>query len=211
MNVIAYRICYHLSRSRRIIRSFTSPLIPEERPRAAARIPPPPPHGQSINVIKVDPPANLHQQPEHSEENTKTQAFPGLGHGKRLPKNLQTPSWSCTMKRTDNNSSPSSRGPVKGASDQGDTPGSDMQQHVLKGQQSAKDKESSSVQSSENQIENISSPPFHVQRCVLCLLCFKDSEDFLAHLKQSHSGTDYFSVSTMRRQTGTIWSYLAIT
>ena len=151
---------------------------------------PPPPHGQSINVIKVDPPANLHQQPEHSEENTKTQAFLDWAM-ETLLKSADT-FLELHNEKTDNNSSPSSRGPVKGASDQGDTPGSDMQQHVLKGQQSAKDKESSSVQSSENQIENISSPPFHVQRCVLCLLCFKDSEDFLAHLKQSHSDTDYF-------------------
>ena len=149
---------------------------------------PRPPQGQSINGIKVDPPANPHQQPEHSEENTKTQAF--LDWAMETLLKSADSFLELHNEKTDNNCS--SGAPVKGASNNGDTPGSDMQQHVQKGQLSVKDKESSLVQSSENQIENISSPPFHVQKCVLCLLCFKDNEDFLAHLKQSHSDTDCF-------------------
>ena len=149
---------------------------------------PHPPHGQSINGTKVDLPANPHQQQEHSEENTKTQAF--LDWAMETLLKSADSFLELHNEKTDNNSS--SGVPVKGVSNHGDTPGSDMQQHVQIGQLSVKDKESSSVQSSENQIENISSPPFHVHKCVLCLLCFKDSEDFLAHLKQSHSDTDCF-------------------
>ena len=68
---------------------------------------------------------------------------------------------------------------------------SDTKASLNKGQHDVKQKTNNSSQA-YNQIQSSGNPPFHIQKCILCLLCFKNNDHLLTHLKQSHSSVDCF-------------------